>query len=368
MDFIDVNGARTVRTPARADPARGGGLMHGHDIVVIGSSAGGIRALTTLFAALPAHVHASFCVVQHVSPDQPSLLPQILSDVGALPAVHPADGEQLRRGRVYVASPDHHLLMSDGFVRVMRGPKENRFRPSIDATFRSAARVYGPRVIGVVLTGHLGDGTVGLQAIRKRGGISIVQNPTEAEYPSMPSSALRYAKVDYCVPLAEIPDLLLRLVGEPPAAEELYPVPRDVEVESKIAEQLMNTDELLDNVEKIGRQTVFTCPECHGVIWQIGDEEPVRLRCHVGHSFTADIFQQLQTEKLENALWTAVRVMDESANFYRERAAQLRDDNLLEAQSHEEQAAKLAAQASALRQLVVRRFSDDAGSLPEADE
>lgn len=342
--------------------------MHGHDIVVIGSSAGGIRALTTLFAALPAHLPATFCVVQHVSPDEPSILPQIISDVGAMAAAHPADGEHIRRGRIYVAPPDHHLLLVDGIVRVARGPKENRFRPSIDATFRSAARAYGPRVIGVVLTGHLGDGTVGLQAIRKRGGLSVVQNPKEAEYPSMPSSALRYVKVDYCVPLAEIPDLLLRLVGEPAAAEELYPLPRDVEVESNIAEQHMDSDELLDNVEKIGRQTVYTCPECNGVIWQIGDDEPLRLRCHVGHSFTADIFQQLQNEKLENALWTAVRVMDESANFYRDRADHLRQNNLIEAQRHDEQATKLSAQASALRQLVVREFSDDAGVLPDADE
>ena len=334
--------------------------MHGHDIVVIGASAGGVRALSTLFAGLPADVRASFHVVQHLSPDHQSILPQIISDVGALPASHPADGERIRNGHVYVAPPDHHLLLSDGVVRVMRGPKENRLRPSVDALFRSAARVYGPRVIGVVLTGYLGDGTVGLQAIRKRGGLSVVQNPSEAEYPSMPSSALRYAKVDYCVPLVEIPDLLVRLVNEPSESEELYPVPRDVEVEAKIAEQRMNSDELLENVEKIGRQTVFTCPECSGVIWQIGEEEPVRLRCHVGHSFTTDIFQDLQTDKLENALWTAVRVMDESANFYRDRAARLRKENVHEAASHEEQATKLATQASALRQLIVREFSRDA--------
>ena len=168
-------------------------------------------------------------------------------------------------------------------MRVVRGPQENRFRPSIDALFRSAARSYGPRVLGVVLTGYLDDGTVGLQAIKKRGGITIVQDPEQADYPAMPRSALQYATIDHCVRVEDIASLLLRLTNEAAAEEQAPEVPKAMEFESNIAQQLMNTKEFLESVEKIGTRTTYTCPECSGSIWQIGDED----RC--GFVATSDI-------------------------------------------------------------------------------
>ncbi|MCY7321479.1 MAG: chemotaxis protein CheB, partial [Phormidesmis sp. CAN_BIN36] len=301
--------------------------MPGHDIIVIGTSAGGLKALGAIVGTLPADINAVLFIVQHLASDKPSILPKILTDLSSLPAHHPSDGEPIQKGRIYVAPPDYHLLINQGSIRVVRGPQENRFRPAIDALFRSAARAYGSRVVGVVLTGYIDDGTVGLKAIKKTGGIAIVQDPGEAEYPSMAKSALRYVKVDHCSLLAEIPDLLVHLTNESAADQEAYPVTQEIEVESKIAEQGMNTQEFLENVEAIGTRTTYSCPECDGSIWQIGKEEPLRFRCHIGHSFTADVFLAEQTQHLENALWSAVRAMEEKITFSRQMSERMKNYN-----------------------------------------
>lgn len=332
--------------------------MSGHDIIVIGTSAGGLKALGAIVGALPAALDAVLLIVQHLEPNKPSILPKILSDVGSLPAVHPADGEEIQPGRVYIAPPDYHLLLNQGYVRVIRGPQENRFRPAIDSLFRSAARAYGPRVVGVVLTGYLDDGTVGLQAIKKRGGVAIVQDPEEAEYPSMAKSALQFVKVDHCLPLAEIPDLLVRLSKEPPESEEAYPVTQEIEVESNIAEQRMNTQEFLQNVEAIGTRTTYTCPECSGSIWQIGNNEPLRFRCHTGHSFTANVLLAEQTQNLENALWSAIRAMEEKVTFSRQMAERMETHNYLDsAAKYNDHADRLDEEVSLIRGIVLNGFA-----------
>ncbi|MEH2444829.1 MAG: chemotaxis protein CheB [Nostoc sp.] len=332
--------------------------MLGHDIIVIGTSAGGLKVLGAILGAVPADINAVFFIVQHLAADKPSILPEILTDVGSLPASHPVDGESIKTGRIYIAPPDYHLLVNEGLMRVVRGPQENRFRPAIDTLFRSAARAYGTRVVGVVLTGYLDDGTVGLQAIKKRGGVAIVQDPKEAEYPSMAKSALRYVKVDYCLPLAEIPDLVVRLSKEPPAQEEAYPVTEEIEIESRIAEQQMNTQELLENVEAIGTRTTYTCPECNGSIWQIGKGEPLRFRCHVGHSFTASVFLSEQTQNLENALWSAVRAMEEKVTFSRQMAERMRNYNLANAVTkYEDHAMNLDKEVSLIRDIILNGFA-----------
>jgi len=332
--------------------------MPGHDIIVIGASAGGIKALGAIVGALPADIDAALFIVQHLAADTPSILPQILADVGSLSASHPSDGEQIQTGQIYVAPPDYHLLVNQGSMRVVRGPQENKFRPAIDVLFRSAARTYGPRVVGVVLTGYLDDGTVGLQAVKKRGGVAIVQDPNEAEYPSMAKSALRYVKVDYCLPLAEIPDLLVHLSKEPAAQEEAFPVTEEIEIESRIAEQQMNTQEFLKNVEAIGTRTTYTCPECNGSIWQIGKEEPLRFRCHTGHSFTADVFLSEQTQNLENALWSAVGAMEEKVTFSRQMAERMRNYNLQSAAAkHEDYATNLDKEVSLIRGIILNGFA-----------
>ncbi|HEY9750481.1 MAG TPA: chemotaxis protein CheB [Allocoleopsis sp.] len=332
--------------------------MSRHDIIVIGTSAGGLKALGMVLGALPPNLDATLFIVQHLAADKPSLLPQILADVSALPVAHPSDGELIQSARIYVAPPDHHLLINQGVMRVVRGPQENRFRPAIDTLFRSAARAYGPRVVGVVLTGYLDDGTVGLQAIKKRGGVAIVQDPSEAEYPSMAKSALRFVRVDYCLPLAEISDRLVQLSKEPAAEEEAYPVTEEIEVESKIAEQGMNTQEFLEHVEAIGTRTTYTCPECNGSIWQIGTSEPLRFRCHTGHSFTANVFLSEQTQNLENALWSAVRAMEEKVTFSRQMAERMESYNLLnDAAKYQEHAKGLDQEVAMIRGLILNGFA-----------
>ena len=326
----------------------------GHDIIVIGTSAGGLKALSAVLSELPAGLAAAVFVVQHLAADRESYLPKLLADVTDIPVSSPVDDEVFSLGHVYVAAPDHHLLLSGDHVRVMRGPQENRFRPSIDALFRSAARWHGSRVIGMVLTGYLDDGTVGLQTIKKRGGITVVQDPREAEYPSMPRIALRYVKVDHTVPIAEAGALLVRLVAEPAAPQEHYPTTPAIEIEANIAEQTMSTKEFLESVERIGDRTTYTCPDCSGAIWQIGDEEPLKLRCHVGHSFIGEVFSAEQTRNIESALWTAIRVMEEKVTFSRQLADRKRTQNLIEeAVAYENEADVLDREVARVRDLII---------------
>lgn len=186
-------------------------------VVAIGTSAGGLDALRTLVAALPRDFLAPIAIVQHLSPDSPGILDDILRRSGALPATMPRTATRLRSGHIYVAPPDHHLVIEPGVAVPRHGPRENCFRPAIDQLFRSAAQVYGPRSIGVVLTGNLDDGTAGLHAIKQLGGIAVVQDPDEAEFPSMPRSAATYVRVDHVARLRDIAPLLVRLVARPPA-------------------------------------------------------------------------------------------------------------------------------------------------------
>src|SRR5215469_3223411 len=189
-------------------------LLPAYDIIVVGGSAGAVEGFQTLVVALPADFPAAIFFVLHIPVDYPSVLPKILSRAGPLPAQHPMDGEPVRHGRIYVAPPDRHLLLEDGVVRVKRGPRENRHRPAIDPLFRSAARAYGPRVVGIVLTGMLDDGTSGLLTIKHRDGLAIIQDPEEALYPDMPQSACENVSIDYCLPSSEIGPLLARLTSE----------------------------------------------------------------------------------------------------------------------------------------------------------
>lgn len=332
--------------------------MVGHDIIVIGSSAGGIKALGAIVGKLPPDIKAAVFIVQHLGPNSPKILPRILRDVGSLPTCHPADGEEFQKGRIYVAQPDYHLLIEGARVRVVRGPQENRFRPAIDALFRSAARSYGPRVVGVLLTGNLDDGIVGLQAIKKRGGLVIVQDPDEAEYPSMPRNALKYAEVDYCVPLSGVAPVLLRLIDEPASRAEEYDVPEAMEFESKIAEQQLNTKQFLDKVEEIGMRTSYTCPECNGSIWQIGKESPLRFRCHVGHSFTAGPFQIEQTNFIERTLWSVVKALEEKVTLTRQVAARLRTEaKTNDAERYEAYADNVDKEVGVVRDLILNGYA-----------
>lgn len=285
--------------------------MATRDIIVVGASAGGVPALSTLVAALPADLPAAVFIVLHLSPDSPSLLPQILGREARLPVRHAIDGEPITPGIVYVARPNLHLLIEDRRVKLVHGPKENLHRPSVDTLFRSAARWCGPRVIGVVLTGARDDGAVGMRAIKQRGGIALVQDPLDASFPSMPSSVMQTIKVDYSVPLRDIAPLLDKLSHETVDEKGVQPLSEEVEIEAKIMEQEMEADELIASVERIGTISRLTCPECHGALWEIRDEELLRYRCHVGHAFSAESLSDGQSAMLEVALWSAVRALEE---------------------------------------------------------
>jgi two-component system, chemotaxis family, protein-glutamate methylesterase/glutaminase len=285
--------------------------MATRDTIVIGASAGGVQALTTLVADLSPSLSAAVFIVLHISAKVPSYLPDILARESKLSVAHAVDGKPILPGHVYVAPPDHHLIIEDQNVRLVRGPKENLHRPSIDALFRSAARWAGPRVIGVVLTGALDDGKVGMRAVKQRGGMTIVQDPFEAPFPSMPMSVLQEIKVDYSLPLREIAPLLNILTREVAPEKERYSVPDEVEIESRIAEQNMEGDELIASVERLGKVSRLTCPDCHGALWEINDESILRYRCHVGHAYSAEALSEGQSDTLEMALWSAVRALEE---------------------------------------------------------
>jgi two-component system, chemotaxis family, protein-glutamate methylesterase/glutaminase len=336
--------------------------MATRDIIVIGASAGGVQALSTLVADFPRDLPAAVFIVLHLSANFPSLLPSILARECRLDVAHVIDDQPIRRGRVYIAPPDQHLIIEEGHAKLVHGPKENLHRPSIDTLFRSAARWGGPRVIGVVLTGARDDGKIGMRAVQQRGGITIVQDPLEAPFPSMPMSVMQEIKVDYSLPLREIAPLLNTLSREVVYEEERYPVPDDVEIESRIAEQKMEAGELIASVERLGKISKLTCPDCHGALWEINDEDMLRYRCHVGHAFTAESLNEGQSEMLEVALWSAVRALEEQMMLAKRIVERARKANHQRAASMFEKRAREAEEhSSILRQLLLRGEKGDIG-------
>ena len=255
-------------------------------------------------------------------------MPHILSRAGVLMAVESQDRMTLQSGRIYVAPPDHHLLVGPGHVRVTKGPRENRSRPAIDPLFRTAAQHYGPRVIGVVMTGMLNDGTAGLLDVKRRGGVAIVQDPDEAPYPCMPASALRYVKVDHRVTVDQLGSLLARLTSEELVTGLLaLEAPFQLAMESRFAAQ--ETLDEIDTMDNIGALAGYSCPECHGPMWRMNGDGPIRFRCHVGHAYTAEAMEAGQGESIEANLWDVLRTLEERASLLREMAGRAREMNLM---------------------------------------
>jgi two-component system chemotaxis response regulator CheB len=269
-----------------------------------------VEALSNLVRGLPGDLPAAVFVVLHVSAHGRSVMPRILSRAGALPAAHARDGERIEPGRIYVAPPDHHVLVKRGHIRVARGPRENGARPAVDPLFRTAARFYGPRVIGVVLSGALDDGTAGLQAIKRRGGIAVVQDPEDALYPGMPRSAMEQVDIDHVLSMAEMPALLARLAREPAAEARAAEVSSEMEIETDMAELELDA---VQRHERPGAPAGFGCPECGGALWDLREGEMLRFRCRVGHAWSAGTLLAAQSDSLEVALWTALRALEESA-------------------------------------------------------
>ena len=267
-------------------------------VVVAGASAGGLDALVAIAQALPGEIDAAVFVVLHSAPRADGLLPHILSRAGQLPAEYASDGEAIEPGKIYVGPPDLHMVLSPEGVRLSHTAKENGFRPAVDPLFRSAADTFEERAIGVVLSGNLSDGAAGLRAIKKSGGIAIVQDPQEAPFQSMPASALEMGPVDFTLPASEIGTAIARLVR----SQQLSAVPPASD-ESPGFGTIPGTP-----------PSSFTCPECHGMLWEVNGSQ---FRCRVGHSFSVTRLLESQDEELERALWAAVRSMEESGSLAR---------------------------------------------------
>lgn len=350
--------------------------MAKRDIVVIGSSAGGVYALQELVGHLPADFSGSVFIVQHLAPYATSLLPAILSRCGPLEVRHPYDGERIQPGHVYIAPPDHHLLIEkgneqestgqpdsgQGQILVRKGPKENRFRPSIDALFRSAAYSFGSRVIGVVLTGLLNDGTSGMWTVNRLGGVSVVQKPDDALYASMPESVLEFVDVNYVVPLADIALLLSQLTQETapeqpnllldtlpdsfPEASEMNRIKTEIDSAAQISP-------FERGIMTMGDLTPLTCPECSGSLVSFREGRLIRYRCHTGHSYTASTLLADVTKSIEDTMWKSVRGLEESIMLLDQAADELTKAGQLEAAArYRTQAAEASDRSNRIRELI----------------
>ena len=317
-------------------------------IVVVGASEGGVEALRSLAAALPAGFPAAVFVVLHIGAHK-SELPELLNHVSALRAIHPQSGATIQAGHIYVAPPDHHLTVEPGSMRLTKGPRENWARPAIDPLFRSAAHAYGADVIGIVLTGALNDGTAGLFEIKERGGTTIVQDPAGAVNASMPRSALTHVTIDHCLPLAELPRLLVRLV-----TDKADTISRHDSGLARTRRQEMPTD------YTHAQPVAITCPDCGGALRRAELGSLTQFRCHIGHVYTAEVMVAAQSGALERSLETALRSLGERGELCRQMAEKARAGNDAPEREHWE-----AAQGEARQQAVVlQKFLEHTGDNP----
>jgi two-component system chemotaxis response regulator CheB len=332
-----------LATPLRA---------RGHDIVVVGASAGGVEALRTVVAGLPDDLDASIFVVLHLPTVGTSVLPAILSRVGPVEAVHAEDGSRVERGRIYVAPPGVHLHLEDGLIRLTNGPRENGHRPAIDPLFRSAARVYGPRVVGIVLSGVLDDGAAGLAYIKSRGGVALVQDPEDALYPMMPAAAIDAVEPDRVAAAEDLAALIVEYAGTPPAPTLTPPEPPE---HLHGFEAFIEVDRSASEQPRPGEPSGFTCPECNGGLWETSEAGVLRFRCRTGHEYSFEALLADQSAHVEAALWSALRALEEKAAMTRRMAARSRErGHRLNAERFERRANGAVEEAVLLRSLLHR--------------
>lgn len=287
-----------------------GSSVVNRDIIVIGGSSGATVPLKQILGRLPEDLPAAVFVVLHIPAQGIGILSTVASAAGRLPVVQAESGMVIERGRVYLAAPDHHLLVYESHMMLGRGPRENMSRPAIDPLFRSAALQYGPRVIGVVLSGLLADGAAGLNAIKRCGGMTLVQDPADAMADEMPLRAMEATTVDLCVAGAKIGDVLSDLARE--AAGAAFPVPAEIRLEVEIAagERIGST-----SLSGIADPSPLTCPSCGGVLSTLKAGQPLRFRCQVGHAYTVDALAREQEGRVDEALRVALRIIEERAEL-----------------------------------------------------
>ncbi len=328
-----------------------------HDVVVIGGSAGALEALREITEGLPASLRACVLIVVHTSLQRDGVLPNILSNRSALPVSFAGDFDPLSPGRIYVAPADRHLLATDAGLRVVHGPRENGFRPAIDPLFRTAARHFGPRVIGIVLSGALSDGVYGLSIVKQHGGIAIVQDPDDAVIDSMPKNAIASVAVDHVVPAKKIAAIVMHLSGQTTdTGEPMMAPPKDLEPQLPSEETSVKEME-----ERYGAPSSLTCPDCGGALWEAAKGRVLRYQCHVGHQYAPDVLETEQRDAVDSALWSAVRVLEEHAELKTRMAARARSTRLSGAADTFERGARQAhAQAQQIRRVLFA--AGDAGA------
>lgn len=349
---LAARGARVEAASRRAGPSGPtlGGVAN-RDIIVIGGSAGAVEVLLDLAAELPAGLPASVFVVLHTPAQHVSAMPELLSTRGPLPASHPIHGEEIARGRIYVAPPDAHLMLRRGTIAVVRGPKENGHRPAVDALFRSASWAYGPRVVAVVLSGYQDCGTAGMMSVKARHGLAVVQDPSTASAGEMPQSVLARVAVDHVVHPLELPGLLVRLAAET-VTEGATEEPPSEEIEA------------LEG-GRPGAPAELVCPACQGVLTEAHPGDFEHFRCHVGHAFSLDALVREQSEEVERALWAAVRSLEESAAVSRRLASGTSGDGLRRA--FLEKSATHLREANAIRRLLLEGASELEPAEPDGE-
>jgi len=320
------------------------------DVVVIGASAGGVGSLQRVVEHIQPDFPAAVLIALHLPDGIRSMLPQILERAGNLPAGQARDGDRIEPGRIYVAPAGFHLTVSRGRMAVTRGAREHGHRPAIDPLFRSAAVAYGRRAIGVILSGSLHDGTVGLREIKRAGGLAIVQDPTDTEWPSMPLSALQHVEVDHTVPASQIGALLQQVVTTPVRSAAAMPDRDENTLKNELRELTMHEDER----DHPGEPSPYSCPECGGVLWELRDGELIRFRCRVGHAYTSETLTTEQALTVEHALWSALRALEEHAAVRRRMAERaMLTGNTVTAERYKKRARELDAQAQQVRNLVL---------------
>lgn len=317
-------------------------------LVVIGGSAGAISALRQLLAQLPIDFNAAVLIVVHTRRQANSRLAETLRYKSTLPVSFAVDQQPIQNGQVFVAQPNYHLFVEESEVRLIRGPLENMMRPSIDVLFRSAAVAHRNRVTGVLLSGMLDDGVIGLEAIKRCGGTVVVQSPENALHGELPENAIDTVPIDYMVPIEEMESVLQKCIEQPLAANP--EVPEDLDREAQMVRRVMfNTDEM----NQIGNMVSQSCPSCGGPLWQIKSSPLLQHRCHVGHSFTARTLMEAQDNSAEQALWVALRTLEERGRLLERLYKDFHQKNRLElSKIYRQRAQEASDHANSIRRLL----------------
>jgi two-component system chemotaxis response regulator CheB len=331
--------------------------MQNRDIIVIGGSSGATAPLKEILGRLDTDLPAAVFLVLHIPPQGLGILSTVASAAGKLPVRQAENGLKIENGHLYFAVPDHHLLLVDGHMMLGRGPRENMARPAIDPLFRSAALHYGPRVIGVVLSGLLSDGTAGLNAVKRCGGVALVQEPIDAIADEIPRRALEATVVDLCAPGARLGDILFDLARE--QAGHALPIPPEIRLEVEIAagERIGS-----EGIRQIADPARLTCPGCGGVLSVLKAGHPLRFRCQVGHAYTADALAKEQESRVDEALRIALRIIEERAELvHRIAEDERRSGRLALANMYETRAIEYREYADMIRRVMLESL--DPGSL-----